>query len=750
MMKRTSGALIRVVLVSFWIAYARAFAPPSRSWTNYRPATTGRLSASTNSADFFFASSDATDATATIAESETSETSTENSQNEERPFAPQTRVLGSQELLMLPRQYMDSDFPQMNHVSVALLKGTIDPKKLETALQLLTQSHPLLSARVQGTGEPDKRIDLFQMVRSGEPSPLTFVTTDTATPKFQVVTTDTLESSWKTAFQRDLDDGSWCDPYQGPLWKTELHTDGTDSALLLSFNHAISDQGSAHRLLDQLLQVLDALDRNDPSPKVSTAPMPVSLEDSVMGKHQRWSDVQLDGLSIDTAKYVLGKAAEGLRNPVILPDAKRDSSKNNLAGSLSLIAGRTAGGTDKEQRRSTVQFRTVPKDTMEKLLEQCRQRKLSVSHALTAAVTFTTTDFIGEGQSRNYKVLQSLDMRRFGKQLDPADTVSCMAGSHDLMHGPLPDQSGQALRNNPSAPRVEEFWKLAQSSRAQTQEFIESGGPYQAVRVFDFAMTISDLNNLVNLSAQSKDTKGRAYSAGVTNMGVFEATQSFDKSHTLQLKRGKYEIQDIFFATPHVTSGCLFQVSALTMNGELKLTFNPVEPIVSEETNAQFADAFVDVLEKVVSKPVEHVEEIKMTLPDNILTTAALVLGTVAVASHAGAWAEFFQSVLAMKANVADPSDFWAALNFWIFFAVGHPILQPILWISDVLHGSPGPMVAGLVPATFLLGNAVVIAAIAISKDVSVPFSWCYCRSSRCRAMESFSRLFLSCAMPST
>ena len=43
-----------------------------------------------------------------------------------------------------------------------------------------------------------------------------------------------------------------------------------------------------------------------------------------------------------------------------------------------------------------------------------------------------------------------------------------------------------------------------------------------------------------------------------------------------------------------------------------------------------------------------------------------------------------------MKQN-ADSSEFWPALNFWIFFAVGHPILQPILWISDVLHGTPGP-----------------------------------------------------------
>ena len=59
------------------------------------------------------------------------------------------------------------------------------------------------------------------------------------------------------------------------------------------------------------------------------------------------------------------------------------------------------------------------------------------------------------------------------------------------------------------------------------------------------------------------------------------------------------------------------------------------------------------------------------------LLSLAFSIGGIAI--HGGAWADFFQSVSQMKANVADPADATAALNFWIFFAVGHPILQPIL-----------------------------------------------------------------------
>ena len=77
-----------------------------------------------------------------------------------------------------------------------------------------------------------------------------------------------------------------------------------------------------------------------------------------------------------------------------------------------------------------------------------------------------------------------------------------------------------------------------------------------------------------------------------------------------------------------------------------------------------------------------------------------------------------------MKQN-ADSSEFWPALNFWIFFAVRHPILQPILWISDVLHGTPGPKVLGdsLVPILFLCSVYRSLCCIATDSN-----SYQYCR----------------------
>lgn len=462
------------------------------------------------------------------------------------------RVLGSQELLMLPRQYAPNDevvFPQMNHVSCTVLSATPDVTTLERAIDEAIASHPLLQARVEGDGEPDERIDLFQMVRKGEPNPCTFVVDEQqnifSKDVLKVVTVDgnsrdALEASWKEAFARDLDDGSWCNVETGPLWKVELHQlkEGTNEpcALLFSFNHAISDQSSANMLVDQIISNMASIEESNTIVKEAVKhDMPIALEDSVLGNGKRFSDIQVGGFTPGTARYVAVKAAEGFKNPVILPDSDTKEDGGGILGALTIISGKASGGEDgkSKERKSTLQFRKLSKEATAALLAQCRERGVSVTNALSAAVTLTATDFIDngveKGESRNYKVLQSLDMRRFGDQLDKCDTVACMAGSMDLLYGPLPDKSGQALRDNPSAENLYRFWKLALEGREQTAIFIESDGPRHAVRVFDFAMSISDMNNLIHLTAQSKDSQGRAFSAGISNVGVYDRQKAVQR-----------------------------------------------------------------------------------------------------------------------------------------------------------------------------------------------------------------------------
>lgn len=486
-------------------------------------------------------------------------------QDDSKETQQQRRVLGSQELLMLPRQYAPNkevEFPQMSHVSCTVLSATPDEEVLRQAIDEAISSHPLLRCHVEGEGEPDERIDLFKMVRKGEPDPCTFVAGDNDFTSENVLTVvnvdgddrDALEASWKEAFHRDLDDGSWCNVKTGPLWKVEFHRlNGSNGpcALMFSFNHAISDQSSANMLLDHIVANMASIEEsNKIFKKAVKHDMPIALEDSVLGHGKRFSEIQAAGVTPGTIRYVGGKAAEGFKNPVILPDSEKKDS--GILGALSIIFGKAPGGENEQshERRSTVQYRRLSKEVTSALVAKCRERGVSVTNALSAAITMTASDFIDsgikKGKSRNYKVLQSLDMRRFGEQIDKCDTVACHAGSMDLLHGPLRDRSGEALRENPSAENLYQFWKLALEGKEQTAAFIDSGGPSHATRVFDIGMTISDMGNLIHLTAQSKDTQGRAYSAGITNVGVYERQKAVRRENDTERDLLKVSVAEPF------------------------------------------------------------------------------------------------------------------------------------------------------------------------------------------------------------
>lgn len=467
-----------------------------------------------------------------------------------------TRTLGSQELLMLPRQYQpkldkgEEPFPSMSHVSVTILSATPSVEALSQAIEMAMDTHPLLRSHVEGDGEPDERIDLFQMVRSGEPNPCTFVApnekTFTSKDVLRVVDvdgadTDALTKSWQDNFSTDIDDGSWYKiANRGPLWRLTLHrlNNGDQCALVFASNHAISDQGSVNMLMDQLIADVALIEENGTIlNKAASREMPMAMEDSVLGLDSRFSDIQTEGVSTSTIKYVADKAAEGFRGPVILPDSEK--SGDSTLAAITTIMGRSAGGESalSTERKTVLQFRTLSKETTKALLDACRAKGVTISNALTAAAALTSSDFIDGGDAkagmkRNYKVLQSLDMRRFGAQLDKCETVACMAGSNDLMLGPIPDRSGESVRSDAESSESQKlFWALARESRMQTNNFIQSNGPVHAVRVFDFAMTISDMNNLVDLTAKSTDSQGRAYSAGVSNNGVYEKQKAVQREN---------------------------------------------------------------------------------------------------------------------------------------------------------------------------------------------------------------------------
>jgi len=538
-----------------------------------------------------------------------------------------------------------------------------------------------------------------------------------------VSSTGDFEKEWKDKFSFALDHGPGReDP---ALWRLELikTADEKECALLFQFNHAISDQSSANLLLDQILKSLSKQDEFKPAPQA----MPRSLEESILKKNRGVSS-----FTPNTAQYVAGKAGEGFKSPIILPDSFSGQDKSNsLADAVTTISGKAAGGKAELNdgppgcagRQSTVVFRKIA--NVDALVQKCRDEGVSLTNVLSAAVSLAASEFVGgeELKERNYKVLQSLDMRRFQEDEegggDRCNSVGCHAGSMDLMYGPIPDKSASTSSSSSL------LWKLAKEGKTQTEKFITNGGPEEAVRVFDFAMEISDMNNLVHLTAVSQSSLGRAYSAGITNNGVYERqlavkeeSEGTGDRQLLESQHEPYQILNLFYATSHARTGCLFQTSVITINNELHLTFHPSSPPIDPEINDKFASTVVDLLEKQMNGvSVEETEKQALTIPSNWPSLVAACYGVYGLLVHSSAWSDFFSQVAAMKAS-ASPEAFQAALNFWIFFAVGHPILQPILYLSDVLHSSPGFRVGGLVPITFLLGNVAFIALLSISKEI--------------------------------
>ena len=76
---------------------------------------------------------------------------------------------------------------------------------------------------------------------------------------------------------------------------------------------------------------------------------------------------------------------------------------------------------------------------------------------------------------------------------------------------------------------------------------------------------------------------------------------------------------------------------------------------------------------------------------------------------HFNTFSSFWAQWQEVAAAGVTGDDFWAPLQFWAFFAAMHPLLQPAIWIGEVLHGSPGPQIADVMPYSFLALNVVAI-----------------------------------------
>ena len=532
----------------------------------------------------------------------TATTTTASSPSEFPPPRRPWRRLGSFETLLARKAAAGPPRLSIPHVCVALVDANYAKLSLQTikeALVALVRRHPKLGACIRGTNKVEGA-PLAGVRRGGQdvdpytwwPSPMSPEQIVDKALSFEKLNKNVeLDDPYYFAgpFEAALD-GTKMDTATGPLWylKVLLHKEGS-LALLFVFNHAISDQASANTMVHELL---DMLNQGVP-PQLAPQPFPPSIEEAVLGPAR-------NTFGLTTIKYAVREGLLGALPITLQPHPSRQPPQ-------------APSGLPAATRRTICEFRRLEADDLASLVQACKARGLTVTAALSAAMLYATSDFahaLGDESSvHNYRLLLSLNMRAFslGKLgqatggEDWADNaVASAAGAMDVL-ARVKAQSGTALRQSSSSSEEEDkreaFWAVAKQCRQELLDFVAAGYVPESVQLFDWGMQTLELNEVVEKEAENPKTLGRAYTCGVSNMGVFgPGGGKGDDSSSFSSSYGDYRLRGVHYATSHSLTGSLYQLSCGTVDGALCLTLHYAWPLVDRATAAAFADAVVDIL----------------------------------------------------------------------------------------------------------------------------------------------------------
>lgn len=179
--------------------------------------------------------------------------------------------------------------------------------------------------------------------------------------------------------------------------------------------------------------------------------------------------------------------------------------------------------------------------------------------------------------------------------------MASAAGAMDFL-ARVPAGSGARLLDASSsssssakAEAHERFWSLAGHCSRSLEAFVAAGFVPESVALFDWGMRAIELNEVVEREAENGKTLGRAYTCGVSNMGIFQPKSSSNDDGA-GVGYGPYRLAGLHYATSSSLTGTLYQLSCGTVGGALCLTLHGAWPLVDRPTARAFADALARVL----------------------------------------------------------------------------------------------------------------------------------------------------------
>ena len=369
-----------------------------------------------------------------------------------------TRNLGQMERLLNARRSW-SGVMTTAHVSAAVLEGPPPTEsELLQGLAWVLQRHPMLAACVRGKSKfhipnpqpypmhsdylgravaynselmrtyPDEDIQGFA------PSPLT--PEELAARVLRVVTLPVgggaaaVEAAWRAGFDEAMDDSSFDEDADGPLWRVTLYAEegggGAGSALLYAANHAVSDQLSFNLVLSEVLRTCAEARAGQTVTPPTPLPLPPSVEGALLGEE----DLQASEIK-ERLELIIGRFGESFpsweRGRAGLETIKYALWQLGASGAQLLPrwvppAEAIAAEEQKWQHQARAtrnSFRTLTPGVTSALVKACRARGVTASGALCAAAVFGASDAMGTlsedpgvpAEPQRYKLLQALDMR---------------------------------------------------------------------------------------------------------------------------------------------------------------------------------------------------------------------------------------------------------------------------------------------------------------------------------------------------
>ena len=496
------------------------------------------------------------------------------------------RPLGGYERL-LSRKVFGTQQLALSHGASFLIDGTVQDDVLLESVALSMARHPLLRAyiSVDPAGAPG-----FSYCQEQDMAVLARLVLRTVHVKGS-----DFGSSWKRELENSLNKAEF--PEAGPLWRLAniVDSDNGNSAWVFCVNHGIDDQQSINILAGELAmwcrQSLTSAkgDNSNLVPPVSL-PFPPNVEDAVSPQMP----------SLRTLTWSLFQLCNSLRLPVMLP--------RNTSGTTASLE------CSPETRRTYVESFVLPRQVASLLREKCRERGVTITSLLSAAmlsVTAATISCDDENISQSdllLRFLLSVNLRPFGANPSGAvgsndwaqGTVACAAGAVDYVvpvteivkrrgRGPLVDAESEIKAR-------EGLWNLAISCKAEASFIIDKQQWVQeSVRLFGLGMKYANVLKIVEMDAAS-DSLGRGYTCGVSNMGLvdFGGPNNLTKQHQQQQPK----VRQVFYATSHSRNGVLCQLSCMTTGGvgEFCGCLQFTAPIIPPEKGAQIAQILADLL----------------------------------------------------------------------------------------------------------------------------------------------------------